>query len=52
MKKIKQIFLWALPGVTLLILTIPISGEAELTLGVAGIFTTFAGLIVAIFKKA
>jgi hypothetical protein len=36
----------AVPGVILVMLTGPVSGEAELTLGVGGFFIGFIGLIV------
>lgn len=36
----------AIPGVILVLLTGPVSGEAELTLGVGGFFIGFIGLVV------
>ena len=38
--------LGAIPGAVLLVLTIPISGEVELTLGVLGIFLGLIGFII------
>jgi hypothetical protein len=38
--------LGAVPGVALVILTVPVSGEAELTLGVGGFFVGFVGLVI------
>ena len=40
------IIIGAIPRVVLILLTIPISGEIELTLGVGGIFLTIVGIVV------
>ena len=36
----------AIPGAIMVLLTIPLSGEIELTLGVAGIFLAIVGMAV------
>lgn len=36
----------AIPGGITVLLTVPVSGEAELTLGVGGIFLAIIGLII------
>ncbi len=36
----------AIPGGVMVLLTVPVSGEAELTLGVSGIFLLFMGMII------
>ncbi|MEE8194292.1 MAG: hypothetical protein V3T73_02170 [Dehalococcoidales bacterium] len=36
----------AIPGGIMVLLTVPVSGEAELTLGVGGIFLLIAGMII------
>lgn len=36
----------AIPGAVLVLLTVPVSGEAELTLGVGGLFLGFVGLVI------
>lgn len=35
----------AIPGAILVLLTVPVSGEAEFTLGVTGFFLCFVGLV-------
>ena len=42
----------AIPGTILVLLTIPISGELELTLGVGGIFLIIVGIIIGAFIGA
>ena len=36
----------AIPGGIIVLLTVPVSGEAELTLGVSGIFLAITGMII------
>lgn len=35
----------AIPGALLVFLTVPVAGEAELTLGVGGLFVGFVGIV-------
>lgn len=50
MGRLKRAVLWAvlgaIPGIALLLLTLPISGEIELTVGVFGIVLTVVGAAV------
>lgn len=59
LKKIKPLIIsgvvGSIPGLFLILLTIPVQGEHELTFGVYGIYLAIGGFIIGIFlglKKA
>lgn len=38
-----RLFMWAIPGLLVILLTIPVSGELELTMGMFGILLSLGG---------